>query len=304
MKFRKLSVLIAIVLCFAFIAAGCASTASEADTSSEADVSSETDTPSETDASSETDTTLETDASSETDDSLQRVLDAGELTVVGSGGYPPFNYIDDNGDVIGFDVDVGAEIAERLGVELNYVTGEWSGLIEGLRAGRYDAILGSMAITEERLQTVNFSIPYYYSGAQLIVRSDSGITDPSEMEGKTIAVATGTNYVQDAEGLGAEISLYDDDNLTMLELICGRVDGVITDRLVALEAMEGLEGEGGEELELCGEILRLEEMGIAFKQADEALLEAVDEILQEMHDDGTLTSISEKWHNGADITVK
>jgi len=268
MKFRRLGILLAVIMCFALVAAGCSST------------------------------------SSDTDDSLQRVLDAGQLTVVGSGGYPPFNYIDDNGDVIGFDVDVGAEIAERLGVELNYVTGEWSGLIEGLRAGRYDAILGSMAITEERLQTVNFSIPYYYSGAQLIVRSDSGITDPSEMEGKTIAVATGTNYVQDAEGLGAEISLYDDDNLTMLELICGRVDGVITDRLVALEAMEGLEGEGGEELELCGEILRLEEMGIAFKQADEALLEAVDEILQEMHDDGTLTSISEKWHNGADITVK
>ncbi|NCB51226.1 MAG: transporter substrate-binding domain-containing protein [Clostridia bacterium] len=266
MKFRKLSILLAIIICFAVVAAGCASTASD------------------------------------TDDSLQRVMDAGQLTVVGSGGYPPFNYIDDNGDVIGFDVDVGAEIAARLGVELNYVTGEWSGLIEGLRAGRYDAILGSMAITEERLQTVNFSVPYYYSGAQLIVRSDSGITDPSEMEGKSIAVATGTNFVQDAENLGAEAKLYDDDNLTMMELIAGRVDGVITDRLVALEAMSGLEG--GDELELCGELLRLEEMGIAIKQEDEALLQAIDEILQEMHDDGTLSAISEKWQNGADITVK
>ncbi|MDD2400935.1 MAG: transporter substrate-binding domain-containing protein [Clostridia bacterium] len=117
------------------------------------------------------------------EDSLQRVLDAGKLTVVGSGGYPPFNHIDDNGDVIGFDVEVGEEIAERLGVELNYVTGEWSGLVEGLRNSRYDAILGSMAITDERLQSVNFSIPYYYSGAQLVVRGDSGITGPSEMEG-------------------------------------------------------------------------------------------------------------------------
>lgn len=89
-------------------------------------------------------------------DSLQRVLDAGKLTVVGSGGYPPFNFIDENGDVIGFDVEVGKEIADRLGVELNYVTGEWSGLIEGLRNKRYDGILGSMAITEERLESVNF----------------------------------------------------------------------------------------------------------------------------------------------------
>jgi polar amino acid transport system substrate-binding protein len=121
------------------------------------------------------------------------------------------------------------------------------------------------------------------------------------MEGKSIAVATGTNYVQDAEDLGAEAKLYDDDNLTMMELISGRVDGVITDRLVALEAMNGLEG--GDELELCGEILRLESMGIAIRQEDTSLLERINEILQELHDDGTLTAISEKWLGG-DVTVK
>lgn len=265
MKFKKMSILLAVVLSVTFLAAGCSS-------------------------------------ASGAGDSLQRVLDAGKLTVVGSGGYPPFNYIDDNGAVVGFDVDVGAEIAARLGVELDYVTGEWAGLTEGLRAGRYDGILGSMAITEDRLQTVNFSIPYYYSGAQLIVRSDSGITDPGEMKGKAIAVVTGTNFVGDAEGLGAEAKLYDDDNLTLMEVISGRVDGVITDRLVGLQAMN--EMKGGENLELCGEILRLEEMGIAIKKDDEALLEAIDGILQQMHGDGTMTAISEKWHNGADITVK
>jgi polar amino acid transport system substrate-binding protein len=119
-------------------------------------------------------------------------ITAGKLTVVGSGGYRPFNYIDDNGDVIGFDVDTGAEIAKRLGLELNYVTSDWDGLVEGLRASRYDGILGSMAITDERLQVVDFTSPYYYSGAQLIVRKDSGINAPSEMSGKTIAVAMGT----------------------------------------------------------------------------------------------------------------
>lgn len=235
-------------------------------------------------------------------DSLQRVKDAGKLTVVGSGGYPPFNFIDDNGDVVGFDVDVGQEIADRLGVELNYVTGEWSGLIEGLRAGRYDGILGSMAITLERYKTVDFTIPYYYSGAQLVVRKDSGITDPSEMAGKAIAVATGTNYEQDAANLGAEVKLFDDDNGTLMELISGRVDGVITDRLVALKAMNEIEG--GDGLTLAGDILRLEEMGIAINKNDDSLRDAIDGILSDMHDDGTLTAISEKWHNGADITQK
>ncbi|MBN1892385.1 MAG: transporter substrate-binding domain-containing protein [Clostridiales bacterium] len=235
-------------------------------------------------------------------DSLQRVKDAGKFTVVGSGGYPPFNYIAEDGSVIGFDVDTGAEIASRLGVDLNYVTSDWDGLVEGLRAGRYDGILGSMAITEDRLKVVNFTIPYYYSGAQLIVRSDSGITDPSQMEGKDIGVATGTNFVGDAEALGATAVLYQDDNATLMDLINGRIDGVITDRLVALGAMREISG--GEDLKMCGEILRLEEMAIAVNKDDEALLAELNKILQEMHNDGTLRGISEKWHDGADITAK
>lgn len=234
-------------------------------------------------------------------DSLQRVIDAGALTVVGSGGFPPFNFIDDNGDVIGFDVDVGREIASRLGVELNYVTGEWSGLIEGLRNGRYDAILGSMAITDERLKSVNFTQPYYYSGAQLVVNSDSGIADPDQMSGGTIAVVTATNYMEDAEKLGAEVKMYDDDNSTLLELRNGRVDGVITDKMVVLIARKNMEG--GSTLTLAGDVLRSENIGIAVNKEDDELLEAVDKILAEMHEDGTLSRISEKWL-GADVTTK
>lgn len=236
------------------------------------------------------------------EDSLKRVLDSGKFTVVGSGGYRPFNYIDENGKVVGFDVDTGSEIAKRLGVELNYVTSDWDGLVEGLRNLRYDGILGSMAITEERLKVVNFTIPYYYSGAQLIVRIDSGITKPSEMNGKSIAVTIGTNFVQDAEALGATVSFYQDDNATIMELINGRVDGVITDRLVAMEAMSKISG--GDKLTFAGEILRLEEMAIAINKNDTELLDKVDEILQQMHEDGTLKTISKKWHNGIDITAK
>jgi len=238
----------------------------------------------------------------EGDGSLDRVLAAGKITVVGSGGYPPFNFFNENDELVGFDVDTGSAIAERLGVELNYVTGEWAGLIEGLRAGRYDGILGSMAITEERLQQVNFTIPYYYSGAQLIVRRDSGITDPSEMEGKSIAIATGTTFEDDVEALGATAVLYDDDNLTLSELINGRVDGVITDRLVGMGAMREIRG--GDGLIMVGELLRTEEMAIAVNKNDVELLEKLNEILEEMHSDGTLTEISKRWHEGEDITVK
>jgi polar amino acid transport system substrate-binding protein len=234
-------------------------------------------------------------------DSLKRVEEAGELTVVGSGGYPPFNYIED-GQVVGFDVEVGEEIAKRLGVELNYVTSDWDGLTEGLRSKRYDAILGSMAITDDKLEVVDFTIPYYYSGAQLFVNKDSQITAANQMSEKTIAVATGTNFVRDAEELGAKVSYYQDDNATLMELVNGRVDGVITDKLVGFTAMKDIAG--GENIEFVGKILRLESMGIAINKEDTELLNRINEILQDMHDDGTLTQISEKWLDGVDVSVK
>lgn len=224
-----------------------------------------------------------------------------QLTVVGSGGYPPFNYMED-GKVVGFDVEVGEEIAKRMGVELHYVTSDWDGLIEGLRNKRYDAILGSMAITDERAKVVDFTDPYYYSGAQLFVLTDSGIASSDEMSGKTIAVATGTNFVQDAEALGAKVSYYQDDNATMMELINGRVDGVITDRLVGLSAMKEIAG--GDKIAMAGNLLRLEKMGIAIHKDDTELRDQVNEILKEMREDGTLKEISLKWLDGVDITVE
>ncbi|MDW7650540.1 MAG: transporter substrate-binding domain-containing protein [Bacillota bacterium] len=236
------------------------------------------------------------------DGSVDRVLAAGAFSAAGSGGYPPFNFYEGD-NVVGFDVDTGEAIAERLGVELDYITTAWDGIIEGLRARRYDAVLGSMAITDERLQVVNFTVPYYYSGAQLVVLEDSGITDPADMDGKTIGVVTGTTFAEDAETLGAEVALYEDDNQTLLELLNGRVDGVITDRLVAVRAMG--EMQQGDRLALAGDLLRTEEMALAIHKDDTELLERLNEILLEMHADGTLTGISEAWFGeGIDITVE
>lgn len=239
--------------------------------------------------------------SKEEKNSLERVIESGKLTVVGSGGYPPFNYMEE-GKVVGFDVEVGSEIASRLGVELNYVTSDWDGLIEGLRNKRYDAILGSMAITDARLEVVDFSVPYYYSGAQLFAHVDSGFISAKELNEKKIAVATGTNFVEDANALGAEAVYYQDDNATLMELITKRVDGVITDRLVGLQAMKEIAG--GEKIQMVDSLLRLENMGIAFHKDDVELLEEVNKILEEMHADGTMTAISQKWMDGVDITVQ
>ncbi|QJB56643.1 ABC transporter substrate-binding protein [Pseudodesulfovibrio sp. zrk46] len=238
--------------------------------------------------------------SEEQKDSLARVTEAGEISFAMSGGYPPFNFYNDNNELVGFDVDVANEVAARIGVKLKPVTTEWSGIIEGLRSGAYDGILGSMAVTEQRLQVVNFSTPYYYSGAQLLVKKDAPYSTPTQLKGKTIGVVTGTTFAQDAEKLGAgDVKLYKDDTHTLTELNSGVVDGVITDRVVGVNAMNS----GKFDITLLGMPLRGEDIAVAFRKGDDSLLKKVNEVLTSMHQDGTLTKLSQKWLN-TDITVQ
>ena len=233
------------------------------------------------------------------DNSLERVKNAGQITLSMSGGYPPFNYYNATNQLVGFDIDVCNEVAKRLGVEFKPVPNEWSGIVEGLRAGVYDGILGSMAITEERKKVVDFSIPYYYSGAQVLVRKDSPYQSVDELQGKKIGLVTGTTFENDANNLKADIKLYKDDNQTLMELQNKNLDAVITDRVVGITAMNKSQFN----VELLGKLLRSEEIAVAFRPEDDSLREEVNKILQAMHDDGTLSTLSEKWLK-LDITTK
>ncbi|MCB2294779.1 transporter substrate-binding domain-containing protein [Clostridium algoriphilum] len=116
------------------------------------------------------------------DSSLARVKKAGKITFALSGGYPPFNFISPDDKLTGFDVEIGKEVAKRLDVKYESVTTDWSGILEGLRSGRYDGIFGSMAVTPERLKVVNFTDPYYNSGAQLVVPKDSKIKSINDLK--------------------------------------------------------------------------------------------------------------------------
>jgi len=233
-------------------------------------------------------------------DSLPRVKEAGEISFAMSGGYPPFNFYNDNNELVGFDVDVANEVATRLGVNFKPVTTEWSGIIEGLRSGVYDGILGSMAVTQKRLEVVNFSTPYYYSGPQLFVKKGAPFTAPNQFKGKTIGVVTGTTFATDAEKLGAgDVKLYKDDTHTLTELNSGVVDGVITDRVVGVNAMNS----GKFDITLLGMPLRGEDIAVAFRKGDDSLLTEVNTILTAMHKDGTLSTLSQKWLK-TDITVR
>lgn len=235
----------------------------------------------------------------EGDGSLERVKEAGSISFAMSGGYPPFNFYNDENQLVGFDIDVCKEVAGRLEVEFKPVTTEWSGIIPGLTSGVYDGILGSMAITADREEIVDFSVPYYYSGAQVIVREGSSFVSPEDLKGKKVGMATGTTFEKDAETLEAEIKLYKDDNLTLMELQNGGIDAVITDRVVGVNAIN----KGNFDFKLLGSPLRSENIAVAFRQEDDTLREAVNKILEEMHSDGTLSELSQKWLN-IDITVE
>lgn len=116
------------------------------------------------------------------DGSWERVKRAGEIRFAMSGGYPPFNYYDDQNQLTGFDVEIAQAVCKELGVKYTPVTTAWDGIIEGLRAKRYDGVWGSMAITEERMKVVDFSDPYYLSGAQLLVKKGSPISGPEALD--------------------------------------------------------------------------------------------------------------------------
>lgn len=221
------------------------------------------------------------------------------IRVAGSAGYPPFNY-SVNDEIIGFDVDVAREICERLGYTLEYVANPWDTIIDGMLEGQYDVICASMAITDERLQRVDFSEPYYYSGAQLIVREHSGIKEYASITDKDkIGASEGTTYLNDIESKGLTPYYFSGDFEAIDALIEGEIDAVITDRLVALNAILNMDLQ--HQLVLAGAVHRPEHCAIAFPKGS-PLRDEFNRVLAEMRTDGTLTLLSKKWMQGQDIT--
>lgn len=133
-----------------------------------------------------------------------------------------------------------------------------------------------------------------------MVKKDSLAKSAKDLDGKIIGVVTGTTFTDDANRLGAkEIKLYKDDTQTLMELNNGVVDGVITDRVVGVNAMNS----GKFSLAMLGSPLRSEAIAVAFRKEDDTLLKKINTELAAMHKDGTLSAISKKWLN-TDITVQ
>lgn len=226
-------------------------------------------------------------------DDLAVVKQKGDITMAMSGQYPPFNFVDDKNQLTGFDVEIGTEIAKRIGVTGVPLTTAWDGIIAGLLANKYELICGSMAITDERLKSIDFSEPYYRSGAQLFVKEGSALKSVEDLKGKKMGVTLGTTYEQWVRDniTDVDIRTYKGVPDMILEVSTGRIDGFITDKIVGALAIK----EKGVPIALAGDLLYEEKMGIAMRQGNAELKKAIDSALASMKDDGSYHDISMKW---------
>jgi len=224
------------------------------------------------------------------------------LTIAMSGLYPPFNYYNERNELVGFDVDIAREVARRLNRKPELITTAWDGIIAGLMAKKFDLIIGSMAITDERLKSVSFSDPYYISGAQMVTRKGTTIADAADLKGKVVGVTVGETYAEYVQenipGVKRVNSYKGGVPSLLLELRNKRIDAFVTDRLVGLAAIKQAGGAGAV---LAGDLLYTERIGIAVRKEDTTLLAQVNAALAAMKEDGTYATISSEWF-GMDIS--
>ena len=231
-----------------------------------------------------------TNAGSETE-SGYKLLEDGKLTYASSGLYKPFNFTEGN-ELTGFDVEIGAAIAKKMGLEPNPVTSPWETITQSLLGNKFDAIIGSMAITAERAERVSFSDPYYYSGGMIFVPAgNDDIKSVEDLEGKRIGVVAQSTYDTAAQKYTDDIKYYNSDVVALNDLtVKGRLDAVITADVVGFEAIAS-----GLEIKEVGDPLWIEQAAVAVRKEDEKLLEDINAAIQEMVEDGTYEEISNKW---------
>ena len=251
--------------------------------------------------SEEVSTEIGTDESA--DDLLAQIKERGSIIVAMEGTWAPWTYHDEDDNLVGYDVEVAQNIAEKLGVEVEFVEGAWDGLLAGLDAGRYDIMVNGVGVTDERAEKYNFSTPYAYNKTAVIVRGDyDEISSMEDLKGKKTANTISSTYAAQAEAYGATVTGVDDLNQTIELLLSKRIDATLNAEVV----FNDYKKEHPEaDVKIATYSDQVEEIAIPIRKSDDTvtLLEAVNDALDEMAKDGTLTELSEKYF-GMDISKK
>lgn len=225
-----------------------------------------------------------------------------KIRVGTEGAYPPFNYIDKDGKLQGFDIDITKALCEAAGVEYEFVTQDWDGIIPGLIAKKYDCIIASMSMTPEREKKVDFTNKYYQTPAKFAAKKGSGFKiTPEGLEGKTVGVQRATvheNFVRDKFGGSVDIKAYATQDEANMDLKSGRIDLVIADSVVLLGGF--LETEAGTGFEFVGPGFTQEKwfgkgIGIAVRQGETELVEMFNKAINEIRANGVYKKINDKY---------
>jgi len=246
---------------------------------------------------------------------LATVLDAGVIRMSTDPEYPPQSSVKADGTYEGFDIDVGTEIANRLGVDIEFETPSWEALTAGNWLGRWDFSVGSMTITTDRERVIAFTEPYYYTPAQMSVEASSSIASVEELAGQRVCVGAATTYLQWLEGtldFGTKTPDAAPEGITVVsrptDRNCaeawqaGRQD--FEGWLSSSTTVQGAIDEGLP-VKAIGDPVFAEPLAVAFDKAGpdpSDMVTRVNEILADMHADGTLSAMSEKWF-GEDLTT-
>lgn len=234
-------------------------------------------------------------------------LAADKVLIGTEGAYPPFNYIDDTGKLQGFDIEIANALCAAANYECEFVIQDWDGIIPGLIAKKYDAIVASMSITDERKQVVDFTNKYYNTPAKFVAAKAANLEIPDDLAaanemlaGKRIGVQRATiheNYLR-AKFTEAEIVAYATQDEANLDLTNGRLDLVMADSVALLGGF--VETEAGTDYEFVGPDYNDPDFhgdgaGIAVRKGENKLLEGLNAAIKQIRSDGTYEKINDKY---------
>lgn len=235
------------------------------------------------------------------DDLLKTIQERGTIIVGLEGDWAPWSYVDENDELTGYDVEVAKAIADKLGVEIQIVPGEWDGLFAGMDAGRYDMVVNGVEVTEERADKYDFSTPYAYIRTALIVKGDNdSIKTFEDLKGKKTANSIASTYMNLAESYGATcygVSTLD-ETLTMV--LQGRVDATLN---AIVSFTDYMAQHPDSNLKVVATTEEASNVAIPMRKGDEtaSLREAVNKAIDELREDGTLSELSTRFF-GEDIS--
>ncbi|MCL2139161.1 MAG: amino acid ABC transporter substrate-binding protein [Treponema sp.] len=238
------------------------------------------------------------------DMSLQNILDKGSFVMGLDDSFPPMGYRNEQNEIVGYDVDLAREVTQRLGVALVLQPIDWNAKEQELNTGEIDCIWNGFTITEERKQNVLYTPAYLKNAQVIVVKGDSPVMTLGDLAGKTVGTQAGSSSVPAIDNAPefkdslSEIIEYKDFLTALMDLDVEGIDAVVIDLVVANDNIN----RSGKDFRILEETLEEEEFGIGFRKSDNALAEAVWEILLEMAADGTVAPIAIK-HLGADISM-